>query len=70
MIACRDCRHVRNGTRFSPRCHHPASAIESIDYFTGQPVTTALSVDHMRSAYGGCGLEARLFEPKEKDGDS
>jgi hypothetical protein len=70
MIACLDCRHLLvpviddEGTRGREQCGHPKALVEVPDFLTGGSTTVRMSIEIMRSL-GDCGLDAKLFEPKQ-----
>lgn len=64
-VACQDCRHHLNQS-IGDRCIHPSQTKYKLNVITGKSdITHAGWCNDMRADENYCGLDAKLFEPKE-----
>lgn len=66
LLICRDCKWCHYpGEKGSP-CFHEEAAKPTVDYVTGAERPPLIACVPMRAnLYAPCGIEARLFEPRE-----
>jgi hypothetical protein len=63
---CRDCRWCRYPGEYKSPCFHDEAAKERVNFITGGPKEPAVLCIVMRGQSSPCGVEARLFEAREK----
>lgn len=62
---CRDCRWCHQPGVYTSSCFHDLASVSAVDFVSGQERPAPIYCTRMRSPAGPCGVEARLFEPRE-----
>jgi hypothetical protein len=62
---CSTCKHVYRGLTYVQACSHPKT-LDKLNGFLVQPRTgTVDCVAERRKNFGACGVEGKLWEPKD-----